>query len=138
MKKIDTLADLKAERIKLRLKRNILENEIENNFIELKESFAPLRLITEGASNALVNKHHGVVNEVVALVIDLVLKKGILKNSGFIAKFFLPFIARNSMNNIIHENKTKILGWVGELILKIGNRSNHQGIYDKTTADTNL
>ncbi|MEP7168833.1 MAG: hypothetical protein ABI855_05635 [Bacteroidota bacterium] len=136
MKRIDTLTELKAERIRLRQKQFRLESEIKNNFNALKESFAPLQLITDGAGKMLVNKNHGLVNETVSLVTDFLLKKVLLRNSGFIIRMILPFIARNTANNLVADNKTKILGWIGDIILKAGNRKNHTPIYDKTTADT--
>lgn len=137
MKKIETLAELKGEKIRLRQKRFRLENEIKNDFTTLKESLTPSKLITEGASKMLVNKNHGAVNEIVGLATNFLLKKVVFKNSGFLIRTIVPFIARNTANNLLQENKTKILGWIGDLILKAGKKSEPQTPFDKTTADTN-
>ena len=114
-----------------------MENEIENNFSALKESFSPAKLFVEGASKILVNKNHGIVNEVVSLLTDVVFKNVLLRNSGLITRLIVPFFARNTTNNLVQNNKTKILGWVGDLILKMGNRKNHQSGYEKANADVN-
>jgi hypothetical protein len=135
MRKIETLTELKAERIRLRQKKMRLESEIENNFNTLKESFAPLQLVTDGAAKMLVNKNHGIANETISMILDFILKKVVLRNSGFILRLILPLIARNTANNLLTENKTKILGWIGDLILKASSRKNHKPIYDKATAD---
>ncbi|HKR06281.1 MAG TPA: hypothetical protein VJY62_16715 [Bacteroidia bacterium] len=134
MKKINTLAELKAEKIYLRQKQFQLEAEIKNNFNSLKESFAPLQLVTDGASKMLVNRNHGLVNDTVGILVDFVLKNILLRKSGFILRLILPFIARNTANNLLMDNKKKILGWIGELILKT-RRKNKDEIYDKATAD---
>lgn len=138
MKRIDTLSELKAERIRLRLKQLFLEKEIENNFNAIKKSFAPLQLVTDGAAKMLVNKNHGLANETISMISDFILKKVVLRKSGFILRLILPLIARNTANNLLTDNKTKILGWIGDLILKAGKKKNRKPIYEKATADINL
>ncbi|MEO5570433.1 MAG: hypothetical protein ABIT08_17680 [Bacteroidia bacterium] len=115
-----------------------MENEIENNFTALKESFAPLQLVTDGAAKMLVNRNHGITNDAIGMISDFLLKKVLLRNSGFIIRLILPLIARNTANNLLTENKTKVLGWIGDLVLKFGNRKNNKPIYEKATADTNF
>jgi len=122
MKKIETLFDLKTERIRLNIRKVQLENEIKNDFEALKESFAPLQLITDSAANMLVNKNHGLVNSATSTLIDVILKNVLLRNAGFITRLVLPFIAKNTANNFVSDNKTKILGWIGDLILKAGSK----------------
>ena len=138
MNKINSIAELKAERIRLNQKRLRLENEIENDFSELKDSFTPAKLFAEGASKMIVNNNSGIVNGVVSLLTDIVFKNVLLRNSGLITRLVVPFLARNTTNNLVQDNKTKILGWVGDLILKMGNRKNRQHIHDKTTASTDV
>ena len=135
MKKVETLTELKAEKARLAQKKLFLENEIEDNFKALKESFAPLQLVTDGAAKMLMNKNYGIVNEAISMVSDSIFKKIVLKNSGFMLRLALPLIARNTANNLFAEHKTKILGWIGDLILKFGKRKNNKPIYEKATAD---
>ena len=82
----------------------------------------------------LVNKNHGVVNDSINLLTDLLLKKTVLRNAGFLIRLIVPLFTRNTVNNLVHSNKTKILGMVGELILKAGSRKNKNAIYDRATA----
>ena len=134
MKKIDSLSDLKAERFRLSQKKLFLENEIKNDFKLLKENFAPIQLFTDSAAKMLVNNNIGILNGFTALILDLVLKKVMLKNSGIITRLILPFLAKITANNLISENKTKILGWLGDLILKVGKRDN-EPVSNKTASD---
>ena len=138
MKKIETLFDLKTERIRLNIRKAQLEAEIKNDFEGLKESLAPMHLVTDGAANMLVNKNHGLVNSATSTIIDLILKKVLLRNAGFITRLVLPFIAKNTANNFVAENKTKILGWIGDLILKAGTKKNKNHVYDSSTADVDI
>jgi hypothetical protein len=137
VKRIDTIEELRIERIRLRQKKMHLECEIRNDFSALKKSLTPVQLITEGASKMLLSKNHGVLNELVSGFINLILKKGVLKNSGFLIRMLVPLIAKNSANNFLYENKTKILGLLANLILKGGNKPK-PAPYDKTTADINF
>ena len=139
MKKIDSLAELKTERLRLRLRRVELEDKIKNDFDSIKKSFSPVQLATDGAAKMLVNKNYGIVNSVTSTIIDLLLKNVLLRNAGIITRLVVPFLAKNTANNLVSNNKTKILGWIGELILKAGNKKkNNKNIYDQATADVNL
>lgn len=138
MKKVETLFELREERKRLLQKKRLLEARIENDFAIIKESLSPVKLVAEGISKTFVNRHPDLVSNIVALISDIILKKWALKKSGFLTRLLVPIIARNTVSNLIHNNKTKILGWLGEQILKLDNRKNHKGIYDKTTADINF
>ena len=138
MRKINTLSDLRAEKLRLRQKQLLLEEEIKNDFESLKESFSPAQLVADGASKMLVNKNFGLMNQITNIIVDLILKKILLRNSGFLTRLVLPFIAKNTANNYLADHKTKILGWFGDLILKLGDRNNHKPMSDRTTADTNI
>jgi len=138
MRKIETLFDLKTERTRLYIRKAQLENEIKNDFEALKASFAPAQVVADAAATMLVNKNHGLVNGATSTLLDLILKNILLKNAGFMTRLVLPFIAKNTANNFVANNKTKILGWVGDLILKAGSKKNKNHIYDSSTADVDV
>jgi len=138
MNKINTITDLKAERIRLRLKSLQLEEEIRSNVDSIKASFAPLQLIKEGASNMFVNNNKGLVNVGISSIVGFLMRNVLLRNSGFVVRLILPFIAKNTANNFVAQNKTKILGWMGNLFLKAVKKKNKQPLYDSATVDTNF
>lgn len=141
MRKIENLAQLKAEQKRLRAKREMLEVEIENNFNEIKHDLSPLALINKGAKKALVSDQFGIVNTSVGGIIDFLLKKVLLRNSGLITRLVIPFLAKNLSRNYVHDNKTKILGWFGSLITNLGKKKHHENghdVYEKATADINF
>jgi hypothetical protein len=74
---------------------------------------------------------------------NLIAKKVLLRNAGFFTKLFIPFLIKNLTKNLVHENKDKILGWVGEMILRVGGRkkqhsNGHHPAFDKGTADIDI
>ncbi len=139
MRKIDNQAQLKAELKRLRAKKELLEVEIENDFNEIKNDLSPLTLINKGAKKVLVSDQLGLVNTSIGGVVDFLLKKIVLRNSGLITRLVIPFLAKNLTKNYVHDNKTKILGWFGSLITRLTEKKHHHNghdVYEKATADT--
>jgi hypothetical protein len=126
MRTIDNLTQLRAEVKRLRAKKEMLEDEIENNFKEIKQDFSPLSLINKGAQKVLVSDQFGLVNTSVGGVVDFLLKKVLLRNSGLLARLVIPFLAKNLTKNYVHDHKTKILGWFGSLITKLGDNKHRK------------
>ena len=139
MNKIDSLADLRTERFRLRQKSFLLEEEIKNNFNELKSSFAPLQLIKDGAANMFVNNNNGMMNTGISSIVGFLMRTVFLRNAGFITRLIVPFLAKNTANNFVADNKTKILGWMSDLFLKaVKKKKTEDPIYDTTTVNVNL
>jgi hypothetical protein len=118
MRKIENIAELKSERIRLMQNKMNLETEIQSDFQEIKYYFSPSHIIPEGVSKVLINKHHGVVNDSLGLLADVIIRKVLLRNAGFLAKLVLPMLARNFTSNVVSENKDKIITWVAGLFSK--------------------
>ena len=104
----------------------------------MKSSFAPLQLVKDGASAMFSNNSNGIVHQGISTVVGFIMKNLFLRKAGFITRLIVPFIAKNTANNLIADNKTQILGWIGNLILKAGSKKSQNHVYDKTTADTNV
>lgn len=141
MRKIDNLVQLKAETRRLRAKKAMLETEIANNFNEIKHDLSPLTMIKKGAQKAVSSEQIGLVNNSIAGIVGFVFSKVLLRNSGFITRLVIPFLAKNLTKNYVHDNKTKILGWLGKLITGFAEKKHHNNghdVYEKSTADTNF
>ncbi len=130
MRKVNSLAELKAEMQRLQQQQLYLEDEIKNDFNELKESLAPVHI----ASKMLVNKNTGILNDLVNLLTGIFVKKILFRKSNFVLKFIFSFLAGNSVNNWLHTNRKKIEGWISELILKSG-KKNKDEMYERATED---
>jgi len=136
MKRINTIAELKQERIRLMQLQLNLEVEIESDFKELKHSFSPSRLVPAGISRLVTSNNHGILNESVSMLVDLLIRRGLLRNAGFISRLVVPMLARNAAGNLISDNKTKIINWLGDLISKKKNkRKEPDELFDQSTVD---
>lgn len=138
MKRIDTLDQLKQERVRLKLQLAELEDQIQDDVRAIKEELKPAHLVATAFGNLLTYKDHGILNEGLNIGIDLLLRRIIFKNSGLIAKFVVPFFAKNFTSNWVADHKADILEWIVKKLQKFKKRDNHQEVYDRTTADTNI
>ncbi len=130
MRRINTLAELKAEQKALKIKKAMLEAEIKKDFAEIKEDLEPLRLLTKGAKQVLSSKNNGILGGSAGMIADFITKNALLRNSGFLARFILPHLAKNVTSNYVEDNKSQITDWIGNLISKFTRK--------KTTVDTNI
>lgn len=120
MKKIDTLEELRAERIRLRARKLELESDIRLVFAEIKSDLQPLNMIKNGAASLFSNRTEGdIVGNTAGMITNFLLRNVLLRNSGFITRLVLPFLARNATANYVSEHKTKITDWLLHLYEKI-------------------
>ena len=122
MMKINSVAELKAEQNKLRSKKVFLETEITTNLDKVKAELEPLRLLTKGARDFLVNKNNGILSNSLGSVANFLTKNVFLKNSGFITRMIIPYLVKNSTSNLVEKNRSEIVGWLGDLVSKFVNK----------------
>jgi hypothetical protein len=122
MRTINTLEELKQERLRLNLHKTFLESEIKSNFNEIKESLKPLQMLTSGASKVLSSNDNSIVGNSVGQITSFIVKNVVMRNSGFLAKLIVPFIAKNIAGNVAEANKPKITHWIEDLISKFTHR----------------
>lgn len=114
MRTINSLAELRQERQRLYMHKAFLETEIKSDFHAIKEKFKPL--------NLLASKDNSVLSNSVGSVADLLIKNVVLKNSGFLARLVLPYLAKNITSNVVEGNKPQIASWIDGLISKFTHR----------------
>jgi hypothetical protein len=123
MRTINTLEELKEERRRLNMRKDLLETEIKNDFAGIKEDLKPLQLLTKGAGAMLSSKDNGIAGSSAGFLTGFLVKKLILKNSGFLTKLIVPYLAKNVASNVVEENKPKIADWISALISKFAKKS---------------
>ncbi len=121
MKRINTIAELKAERKRLSLRRVFLEDEIKSDFRELKQSFEPLRLIVKGAEKTLVSQNNHVISDTAGQFAKFI-AKATLRRSGFLSRLIVPYLVKNAASNFVEGNKSKILSWAEVLFTKLADK----------------
>lgn len=128
MRTINTIDELKQERLRLNLHKAFLETEIKNNFNEMKEQLVPLQILTNGAAKVLSSKDNSIVGNSVGYLANMVVKNVIMRKSGFIAKLIIPFIVKNVAGNIAEANKSTITHWLEGVISKFTHKSSEKAI----------
>jgi hypothetical protein len=121
MRTINSLAELRQERQRLYMHKAFLETEIKNDFREIKEKFKPL--------NIIASKDNSILGSSAGIIADLLLKNVVLKNSGFLSRLIVPYIAKNFTSNVVEENKPKIAHWIETLITKFTNRNSEKAAF---------
>lgn len=122
MRKVNTITELRAEQKRLQLKRLVLESEIKNGFVELKQSFGPLKMLTHGVGSTLSSKDNGIIGTSVGSIAEFITRNIVLRNSGFLTRLIVPFLAKNTASNIAENNKSEIVDWVSNLISKFSKK----------------
>jgi hypothetical protein len=118
MRTINTLAELKEERLRLQMRKTFLEAEIKTNFNEIKEQLKPLKLVAKGATKFFAGKDHSVAGDTAGYLTNVLVKEVLLKNAGYLSRLVLPYLAKNVATNAVDDNKAKISDWIQGIIAK--------------------
>jgi hypothetical protein len=122
MRRINTLAELKAERKALMVRKTDLEAEIRKDINAIRADLEPVLAITKGAKSLLSSKDNGILGKSAGTAADFIAKNTIFRNSGFITRLIMPFLVRNATSNVVEQNKSQIIDWVDALISRFRNR----------------
>lgn len=139
MRTINTLEDLRKERIRLQLKSEELKIAIKDDVKELQAWLHPVEKIKEGAEKMLFKQHNGILTESMGTLAGFVGRKVIFRNAGFLTKLVVPFLIKNVTTHLVHDNKDKIYSAAINFLSKFAKkrREEHQH-FDEGTADTAL
>lgn len=135
MRKINNLADLKAEKSLLNMRLSVVEANLKVDIEWMKEEFRPIRTVGKLFSHAMINKSDGILNEGIRFTIDAVLKNLILSKTGWVTKLIVPFLVKNLSTNYILEKRPEIFGILRNLIRKARKTTSHHNHYDSSTVD---
>ena len=118
--KINTYEDLVQEKRRLEVLLQMQKQTIRADFNEIKEQLQPVRMAMS-AIGKVTSRDPGnwMMNFAGNKLIDLVVKKLILRKAGWLTKIAVPFFLKNVSSHVIADNKDKIMdklfSWVGKL-----------------------
>ena len=118
MRKISTLQELRNEKRLLNFQRELLEAEIKKDLTEIREELKPLSSITKLAGKFLVNENGGVLGNSAGKAAEYLTKNVFMRNSGWIARLIVPFLAKKTASKVVEEHKPEIMDWIGNLVRK--------------------
>jgi len=133
MRKVNTIEDLVSERTRLKLKQSMLENEIEGNITEIKDTLKPLNLIKNGLKNVTHTKDDSdLISNSAGSIVEMIVRNVVFRNSGLITKWLLPKLVKNVTSNAVHNNKSFLLEKLADLVLAIGKKKTDKH-FDEST-----
>lgn len=133
--KIDNLNDLKSERKRLKLKLKQQEELVKSDLQWIKKELTPINAASKVLSKFLISKDKGIINHGLGIGVESLLKNFILKNSSWVTRLVIPFLAKNFTGNLMIEKKPELFSYLKSLIHKLrGSNHSKNGIYESSTA----
>lgn len=114
MSKISTYHDLVAEEqrlsAELATQKVAMQNEWENTKVHLKPFENALQFVSKVSTK---NKNNPLLNMGLDLGVDVLIRRLLLGNAGFVTKLLVPTIVRNYSSNMLSVGEGK--NWFGKL-----------------------
>lgn len=134
--RINTYEDLRLEKRRLEALLKAQKELIRHDIDELKEEFAPMqkavhfvsKLSTRDASNPILT---GLSD----MVIDLVVKKGLLARAGWLTRIAIPYLTKNFSSHFLAEYKDVLLAKLAEWLNKGSHKAHQNGQTDQPLAE---
>lgn len=112
MTKISTYDELLLEKKRLKLQLQAQKMELQTEIAVIKEKLRPVSTVIEFADKLLTkDKHNPLIDTGLALGVDLLLKKIVLRNAGWIIKIIMPLFVRNYLSHEIKDDA----GWMQKI-----------------------
>jgi hypothetical protein len=121
MKRINSIKELNEEKKRIAIRINELESLIETDITLIKEDLNAWRIAGNTVKKFLMTEEQGVMGESIGLVVDTIVKKLLLRRSGFVMKFIFSFILKNFAKNYFAKNAGSIFEKIKNMI-----SSNHR------------
>ena len=135
--KITSFNQLRSERTRLFLKKEVLEEEMSDNFTNLKNSLNPLNLIKEythfGESDYTTTKLPKQVGNVGGSILNLIVSGVLMKKAGFFKRIIASTLIQKLAPALI-QNSVPIFNDITQMISKFKNKSTSKQHFDQTTA----
>ena len=137
-KKIETLAELREEKRLTRIRLRQKESDLLETFEEIKAELKPVRVAYKTVTG-FFSHDNSIFGKTIGYTVDQIVRKGLLRNAGFITRFAVSFIAKNVLQKVAEKKSESIFSWAASLLKKKNHNHNHNGrSYDSSTADSDL
>jgi hypothetical protein len=99
MKKIDKYEVLQDERRLAKQKIKLLEQQIEEDIADIKESLNPIRMAGQAVKGLFSSQRSGLAGESIDLTVDALIKDLLLKRTNWMFKLAVSFFLKNYAKN---------------------------------------
>lgn len=118
-KRINSYQDMLEEKARLEALLSAQKELVRQDINELREELAPLKTAVSWIGKVTTkDKGNWLLTATTDTLIDVVLKKMVLKKAGWVTKLVLPFIMKNFSSHVIADNKDKIASALFSLVGK--------------------
>ena len=136
--KISNIEELRAEKVRLQVKKAALEEAIKDDIHEIKESLNPMNLLKSKVNHAK-NGENGTMNKLLgtslSFGLDFLITRLLFKKSGFLKKTIMSLLIHNVGSKVLTNKSGSIISAVKEFIEKFRSEyKNKNYTYDRTTA----
>jgi hypothetical protein len=109
--KIESLEDLKAERVRLKNQMEVSRIKLTREFSNIKEELQPARQVVNYAKNLLINngKSNSMIGMGLRFGVNTILRNTVLARASWLTRLVVPYIANNFVSNYVVKNDTQIL-----------------------------
>ncbi|MBV9986269.1 MAG: hypothetical protein JO301_01205 [Chitinophagaceae bacterium] len=112
MTKLTTYDELMSERQRLKLQLQEQKVELMGEMETIRQKLKPISTMVQFAEKLVTkDKTNPVVDTGLSIGVDLLLRKLVLRNSGWIVQLLAPLFVRNYLSHEIHENS----GWIRKI-----------------------
>jgi hypothetical protein len=116
---IRSYKDLLEEKERLKNLLQVQRQQLRQDVDEIKEELAPVKKVISVAGKFATRDYSNWFLTMASdTAIDLVLRRFLFRNGGFITKFVVPFLAKNFSSHIVSDKKNKIIkkifSWFGK------------------------
>jgi hypothetical protein len=112
MTKLTTYDELLSERQRLKLRLQEEKVEMMGELEIIRQKLKPVSTMVEFAEKLVTkDKTNPLVDTGLSIGLDLLLRKVVLRNAGWIVKLLAPLFVRNYLSHEIHENA----GWIQKI-----------------------
>jgi hypothetical protein len=118
-KKIETLKDLRDEKKLVQERIYKLEQEILLDIQDIKKDIETWQTAGGAVKQLLSSKKTGILNASVGSAVDVLIKKLVLRKSGFLTRFVVSFLLKNFTRNYLEKNSGTIVRKIKKLTDKV-------------------
>ena len=143
MNKYSSIDELRSVKGKLYFRKEELEQEIKNNVAALKHSLTPSGILenlksSRGDVDPEQNKQPGILNNVAATAMDILINDIFLRRKSYFKRFFMSYLIRLAGPAIMHNagpvlsnlvKKSGIMEYLSGKASKNGKRPHDEPVY---------
>lgn len=129
MQQVNSLADLKREKKRLRQRTSELEHELRRELKGLKEEIDQSHLFSKVVRNLISGKDDGLYLGT-GILTDFLIKRVLFRRAGFFTRQAMSSLAQNLTREVLAKNKDVWLTWLKKKWLEIDFRKPLQHLFD--------